>query len=104
MRDCFAAQFAEFLCALLSICTMIFLGFADDVMDLRWRHKLFLPSIASLPLLMVYMINVGSTSIVVPIQLRPLLGRILYMGPLYYVSLLLFFSLGAHVSICLISC
>ena len=30
---------------------MMFLGFADDVLDLRWRYKMILPTIASLPLL-----------------------------------------------------
>eukprot|EP00050_Salpingoeca_kvevrii_P014148 m.32919 g.32919 ORF g.32919 m.32919 type:complete len:178 (+) comp5589_c0_seq1:160-693(+) len=30
-------QFVEFICALLSICCMIFLGFADDVLNLKWR-------------------------------------------------------------------
>ena len=58
--------------ALLSICFMLFLGFTDDVLDWPWRYKLILPSVASLPLLCCYE---GSTSIVVPIQLRPLLWR-----------------------------
>jgi UDP-N-acetylglucosamine--dolichyl-phosphate N-acetylglucosaminephosphotransferase len=49
---------------------MLFLGFTDDVLDWPWRYKLFLPSVASLPLLCCY---TGSTSIVVPLQLRPLL-------------------------------
>lgn len=53
--------------ALLSICFMLFLGFTDDVLDWPWRYKLFLPTIASLPLLCCY---TGSTSIVVPIPLR----------------------------------
>lgn len=53
--------------ALLSICFMLFLGFTDDVLDWPWRYKLFLPSVASLPLLCCYN---GSTSIVVPIQMR----------------------------------
>lgn len=53
--------------ALLSICFMLFLGFTDDVLDWPWRYKLFLPSVASLPLLCCYE---GSTSVVVPIQLR----------------------------------
>jgi UDP-N-acetylglucosamine--dolichyl-phosphate N-acetylglucosaminephosphotransferase len=48
---------------------MLFLGFTDDVLDWPWRYKLFLPSVASLPLLCCY---TGSTSIVVPIQLRSL--------------------------------
>ncbi len=49
--------------ALLSICFMIFLGFADDVLDLPWRYKLLLPTVATLPLLCAYD---GSTSIVIP--------------------------------------
>jgi UDP-N-acetylglucosamine--dolichyl-phosphate N-acetylglucosaminephosphotransferase len=53
--------------ALLSICFMLFLGFTDDVLDWPWRYKLFLPSVASLPLLCCYN---GSTSIVVPIPMR----------------------------------
>jgi UDP-N-acetylglucosamine--dolichyl-phosphate N-acetylglucosaminephosphotransferase len=53
--------------ALLSICFMLFLGFTDDVLDWPWRYKLFLPSVASLPLLCCYS---GSTSIVVPIPMR----------------------------------
>ena len=49
---------------------MLFLGFTDDVLEWPWRYKLFLPSVASLPLLCCYN---GSTSVVVPIQLRHLL-------------------------------
>ncbi len=46
-------QFAEFVSALLSICCMVMLGFADDVLDLRWRDKLWIPMTATIPLLMV---------------------------------------------------
>jgi len=67
-------QFSQFICALLSICCMIFLGFTDDVLDLRWRYKLLLPTLASLPLLMVYFVNGGSTTIVVPYPLQSVLG------------------------------
>ncbi len=66
-------QFVEFLSGLSSICCMIFLGFADDVIDLRWRHKFFLPSIAALPLLLVYWANHNSTHIVVPAMLQGVL-------------------------------
>jgi UDP-N-acetylmuramyl pentapeptide phosphotransferase/UDP-N-acetylglucosamine-1-phosphate transferase len=59
---------------------MIFLGFADDVLELRWRHKLFLPTTASLPLLMLYFISGGSTTVVLPLPLRPFLGKTLYIG------------------------
>lgn len=79
------SRLVEFLAALTSICCMIFLGFADDVLDLRWRHKLLLPTLASLPLLMVYILNFNSTTIIVPKPFRPILGYDLDMGPLYYV-------------------
>lgn len=68
--------------ALLAICCMIFLGFADDVLNLRWRHKLLLPTMASLPLLMVYFTNFGNTVIVVPKPFRALLGLHLDLGEL----------------------
>nr|CAG4647970.1 EOG090X07N9 [Moina brachiata]SVE93059.1 EOG090X07N9 [Moina brachiata] len=78
-------EFVQFIAALLSICCMVFLGFADDVLNLRWRHKLYLPTIASLPLLMVYFVNINSTTIIVPKPLRILLGHDVDLGFLYYV-------------------
>ncbi|KAL7554407.1 hypothetical protein ACHAWF_017856 [Thalassiosira exigua] len=68
--------------ALLSICFMLFLGFTDDVLEWPWRYKLFLPSVASLPLLCCYE---GSRSVVVPIPLRQLLmsdGKLTFLGAL----------------------
>ncbi|KAJ8347774.1 hypothetical protein SKAU_G00263630 [Synaphobranchus kaupii] len=78
-------EFVQLIGALLAICCMIFLGFADDVLNLRWRHKLLLPTVASLPLLMVYFINFSNTVIVVPKPFRVLLGMHLDLGILYYV-------------------
>ncbi|XP_077278068.1 alg7 dolichyl-phosphate N-acetylglucosaminephosphotransferase isoform X2 [Temnothorax americanus] len=78
-------KFVEFLAALLSICCMLLLGFADDVLDLRWRHKLLLPTVASLPLLMVYYVNFNSTIIIVPKPLRSWLGFSLDLWIFYYV-------------------
>uniref|UniRef100_A0A8C4SN61 UDP-N-acetylglucosamine--dolichyl-phosphate N-acetylglucosaminephosphotransferase n=1 Tax=Erpetoichthys calabaricus TaxID=27687 RepID=A0A8C4SN61_ERPCA len=78
-------EFVQLIGALLAICCMIFLGFADDVLNLRWRHKLLLPTMASLPLLMVYFTNFGNTTIVVPKPFRGLLGLHLDLGILYYV-------------------
>ena len=63
------------MAALLSICCMVLLGFADDVLNLKWRHKLLLPTVASLPLLMVYYTNFNSTTIIIPKPLRFLLGH-----------------------------
>jgi UDP-N-acetylglucosamine--dolichyl-phosphate N-acetylglucosaminephosphotransferase len=65
-----SSKLLEINAALLSVCFMLFLGFSDDVLDWPWRVKLILPTAASLPLLCCYN---GSTTIVVPIQLRRLL-------------------------------
>ena len=56
--------------ALFSICFMIFLGFTDDVLDLKWRYKLILPTVASLPLLSAYS---GSTAVYIPQKLQHLI-------------------------------
>ena len=37
------SELVQLVAALLSISCMLLLGFADDVLDLRWRHKLLLP-------------------------------------------------------------
>lgn len=77
-------EFVELLAALLSICCMVLLGFADDVLDLRWRHKLLLPTIATLPLLMVYYVNFNSTLIIVPKPFRLWLGHSIDLWIFYY--------------------
>lgn len=77
-------QFVELIAALLSICCMVLLGFADDVLDLRWRHKLLLPTIASLPLLMVYYVNFNSTTIILPKIVHNLIATSIDIGFLYY--------------------
>ena len=64
---------------------MVLLGFADDVLDLRWRHKLLLPTIASLPLLMVYYVNFNSTTIVLPKIVHSLIAKSIDIGFLYYI-------------------
>ena len=84
-KELSANQFIEYLSALLSIGCMIFLGFADDVLDLKWRDKLILPTVASLPLLMVYFATFNSTVIIVPYPVRFLFGYSLDLGILYYV-------------------
>ncbi|RMX39746.1 hypothetical protein pdam_00007144 [Pocillopora damicornis] len=78
-------EFVMFITGLLSICCMIFLGFADDVLDLRWRDRLLLPAMASLPLLMVYCVNIGVTTIIVPKPIRFIFGFDVDLGILYYV-------------------
>jgi len=77
----------EYNAALAATIFMMFLGFADDVMELKWRHKLILPTIASLPLLVSY---AGSTTVIVPNPIAAFTGRVLELGMLYklYMGLL----------------
>mmetsp|Transcript_1992 Transcript_1992/g.3508 ORF Transcript_1992/g.3508 Transcript_1992/m.3508 type:complete len:228 (+) Transcript_1992:218-901(+) len=67
---------------LLAICMVVLLGFVDDVVDLKWRHKLIVPTVASFPLLVAYK---GVTSVVVPKPLRLMLGSYVDLGLLYYI-------------------
>lgn len=79
------ARLVDYNAALATICFMLFLGFADDVLDIPWRVKLALPCVASLPLIIAY---AGGTGVVVPRPLRALcfgLGPRLELGPLYYI-------------------
>jgi UDP-N-acetylglucosamine--dolichyl-phosphate N-acetylglucosaminephosphotransferase len=74
---------------------MIYLGFSDDVLDLRWRYKLILPTIASIPLLIAYS---GSTSILLPKIFSGLFGtNIIDLGLIFkiYMSLLAVFCTNA---------
>lgn len=63
------------------------LGLADDILDLRWRHKFFIPAIACVPLLIVYYVDFGVTSVVVPNFLVPYMPnetRLIHLGFVYY--------------------
>lgn len=57
---------AEYNAAILSISLMTLLGFVDDVIELRWRYKLIIPCIATLPLAQAYWAQHQSTTIVFP--------------------------------------
>lgn len=72
----------------------ILLGFADDVLDLKWRHKLLVPTIATFPIIIAYN---GLTTVVVPKMLRPILGGHIDLGILYllYMSMLAVFCTNA---------
>ncbi|KAH0682355.1 hypothetical protein KY285_022152 [Solanum tuberosum] len=92
----------EYNAALSSICFMMLLGFVDDVLDVPWRVKLLLPSIAALPLLMAY---AGHTTIIIPKPLVSYVGlEILDLGCIYklYMWLLAIFctnSINIHAGI-----
>ncbi|EIW67939.1 hypothetical protein TREMEDRAFT_32854 [Tremella mesenterica DSM 1558] len=88
-----------YLSSLLSLLTATLLGFIDDLFDIRWRHKLPIPLVASVPTLLVYYSEGGWTSVVLPstignwlrsIGLPGWIGsKVVDLGPLYYIYLLL---------------
>jgi UDP-N-acetylglucosamine--dolichyl-phosphate N-acetylglucosaminephosphotransferase len=59
---------------------MAILGIADDIFDIRWRHKVFLPAIASIPLLIVYYVDFNVTVVTTPKPLLPYLPRLIELG------------------------
>lgn len=73
-------QLAVYLAAILSLLTATLLGFLDDIFDIRWRHKIPVPIIASVPLLMVYFAEGGNTHVIVPKPLRVLIGQAVDLG------------------------
>lgn len=81
-------RFSQFLGGLLSLFSMLFLGFADDIFDIRWRVKIWFPLIASLPILMVYFVTYGGTDVLIPKIIRQFLLpsslQYIHLGPLYY--------------------
>jgi UDP-N-acetylglucosamine--dolichyl-phosphate N-acetylglucosaminephosphotransferase len=73
-------KLSVYLSSLLSLMMATLLGFLDDVFDIRWRHKLPVPIIASIPLLMVYFAEGGNTNVVVPKPFRWILGSLVNLG------------------------
>lgn len=78
-------QLASYLSAILSLQSVSILGIGDDLFDIRWRHKFFIPAFAAIPILIVYFVDFDVTSVVVPVPLRPYLGELFNLGYLYYV-------------------
>jgi UDP-N-acetylmuramyl pentapeptide phosphotransferase/UDP-N-acetylglucosamine-1-phosphate transferase len=73
-------QLAVYLAAVLSILIATLLGLLDDLFDIRWRHKLPIPLIASVPLLLVYYAEQGNTHVVMPKLLSSFFGRVVDLG------------------------
>ncbi|KAI1172705.1 glycosyl transferase family 4-domain-containing protein [Nemania sp. FL0916] len=79
------SKLASFLSAIISLQSITLLGIGDDLFDIRWRHKFFIPAFASIPLLVVYFVDFGVTSVVLPTFLQPWVGRELFdLGIFYY--------------------
>ena len=89
----------EYNAAISSIVFMMFLGFADDVVEFPWRYKLILPGIASLPIVTVYSRLGDATSVLIPSYLSQLMGisRIVDLGIIYlvFIFLLIIFCTNA---------
>jgi len=83
-------KLASYLSAILSLQVIVLLGIGDDLFDIRWRHKILIPAIASVPLLIVYFVDFGVTQVVMPLAFRPYLGDILDLGTLYYIYMAMF--------------
>ena len=77
-------QLASYLSAILSLQSVVLLGISDDLFDIRWRHKFFIPAFASIPMLVVYFVDFGVTNVVVPVQFESFLGKMIDVGWLYY--------------------
>lgn len=78
-------QLASYLSAILSLQSVVLLGIGDDLFDIRWRHKFFIPAFAAIPILIVYFVDFGVTSVVVPSPLSPYLGSLLDLSWAYYI-------------------
>jgi UDP-N-acetylglucosamine--dolichyl-phosphate N-acetylglucosaminephosphotransferase len=73
-------KLASYLSAILSLQCIVLLGIGDDLFDIRWRHKVFIPAVAAIPMLIVYFVDFGVTQMVVPTPLRPYLGNLFDLG------------------------
>ena len=84
MLNLISTQLASYLSAILSLQSVVLLGIGDDLFDIRWRHKFFIPAFASIPMLVVYFVDFGVTNVMVPVHLEKYLGSMVDLGWLYY--------------------
>ncbi|KAJ5640951.1 UDP-N-acetylglucosamine-dolichyl-phosphate N-acetylglucosaminephosphate transferase [Penicillium herquei] len=77
-------KLASYLSGLLSLQSIVILGIGDDLLDIRWRHKVLIPAFAAVPMLIVYFVDFGVTHVVVPVPLQQYLGDFIDLGWLYY--------------------
>jgi UDP-N-acetylglucosamine--dolichyl-phosphate N-acetylglucosaminephosphotransferase len=73
-------QLASYLSAILSLQSIVLLGIGDDLFDIRWRHKVLIPAVAAIPILIIYFVDFGVTQMVVPTFIRPYLGELFDLG------------------------
>ncbi|RHY28435.1 hypothetical protein DYB32_005980 [Aphanomyces invadans] len=63
--------------------------FCDDLLDLKWRHKLLFPPLATIPVLLHYS---GVTAVVMPSFVRGIIGQ----GGVFHPILSIFFNVTEH--------
>ena len=85
----FSIPLRELHAALCSLSLTLLLGFVDDVLDVRWRYKLILSILSTVPLVTSYS---GSTTLLLPIPMR---------GGLIANILGFFFHMPSHESVTL---
>eukprot|EP01100_Stratorugosa_tubuloviscum_P007745 TRINITY_DN3199_c1_g1_i1.p1 TRINITY_DN3199_c1_g1~~TRINITY_DN3199_c1_g1_i1.p1 ORF type:complete len:376 (+),score=139.37 TRINITY_DN3199_c1_g1_i1:742-1869(+) len=78
----FTSMLGEYNAAMTSVCFMLLLGFADDVLNLRWAVKIGFSFLATLPLLVAYS---GATTILFPKPLRFIYTQPLDLGLFYHI-------------------
>lgn len=81
-------KLSSFLGGMLCLESMVLLGLTDDLFDIRWRHKFFLPAIAAIPMLVIYYVDFGITSVLIPNFAKAWLGldsNSVNLGGFYYV-------------------
>jgi UDP-N-acetylglucosamine--dolichyl-phosphate N-acetylglucosaminephosphotransferase len=83
----FFPHIALFNAATTAITLTVLTGFLDDVLDLRWKHKIGLSFLAVLPLIVAYN---GPTNVIVPKPLRELFGLSVELGVLYLLYMTVF--------------
>ena len=89
---------------------MVLLGFADDVLNLKWKYKLILPAVSCLPLLTVYYAVSSNTLIRLPRiilsnlpwlpEMVSMQGECLDVGVFYYlfmIFLAIFFTNSINI-------
>lgn len=97
--DCNNNIFIEHNAAISSIVFIMFLGFADDVVEFPWRYKLILPAIATLPIVTAYSRLGDATCVLIPKYLSEMAGidNVIDLGVIYliFIFLLIIFCTNA---------
>jgi len=82
----FSQEHLLFDAATTALLLTVLTGFLDDVLDLRWKTKIALSFLATVPLIVAYD---GPTNIIVPLNLRQHLGVSIELSVVYLVYMML---------------